>query len=174
MLDWSYQNGIGFSEFCVWCGNDASALNDYKTLGFPQIVANLQAYYPPTTIPVVGAPAVSAQNANGLDLFVRGADAAIYWKHSPDGTTWPLASVDLGGYATADPAATSPAPGVIDVFIRGGGGALWEKTTTNGGANWSAWTSLGGTLASGTGPAACSSGSTSQRLRNRRRRRPLV
>ena len=104
---------------------------------------------------VVGAPAVSAQNANGLDLFVRGADSAIYWKHSPDGTTWPLASVDLGGFATADPAATSNGTGNIAVFIRGGAGALWEKTTTNGGATWSAWTSLGGTLASGTGPAAC-------------------
>ena len=38
-------------------------------------------------------------------------------------------------------------------------GALYEKTSTDGGGTWGAWASLGGQLASGTGPAACSRGS---------------
>ena len=54
-------------------------------------------------ITVVGAPAVAAQNANSLDLFVRGANGSIYWKHSTDGTTWPLTSTSLGGYADVRP-----------------------------------------------------------------------
>ena len=107
---------------------------------------------------VAGAPAVCSQNASSLDLFARGADNALYWKHSPDGTTWTAPAVDLGGYLTSDPAATSPSNGVIDVFVSGGDGALYEKTTTNGGTSWSSWSSLGGQIPAGTGPAACSWG----------------
>jgi len=35
---------------------------------------------------------------------------------------------------------------VIDVFVRGTDGVLYEKTTTNGGGSWSYWISLGGFL----------------------------
>jgi hypothetical protein len=49
MLDWSYANGIGFTQFCVWCSLDPHVLSDYEHLGFPQIVANLQVEYPPTS-----------------------------------------------------------------------------------------------------------------------------
>jgi len=94
-----------------------------------------------------------------VDLFVRGANGAIYWKHSNDGTTWPSTSVDLGGYATSDPAAvvwSEPAASYTAVFVRGGDGALWERFTSNGGTTWSSWYSLGGQLLAGTGPAACS------------------
>ena len=62
----------------------------------------------------------------------------------------------LGGVLTSSPAATSPSSGAIDVFVRGTDNALWERTTTNGGGSWGAWTSIGGQIASGTGPAACS------------------
>jgi hypothetical protein len=34
----------------------------------------------------------------------------------------------LGGYLTSSPAAASPTSGVIDVFVRGGDSALWQKT----------------------------------------------
>ena len=89
---------------------------------------------------VVGAPAASAQNANSLDLFVRGANGSIYWKHSIDGTTWPLTSTCLGGYLTSDPAATSNGTGSVQrSFSRGGDNALWSRYTTNGGASWSSW-----------------------------------
>ena len=47
---------------------------------------------------------------------------------------------------------------MIDVFVRGTDNALWSTTTTNNGTSWSSWHSLGGQLAAGTGPAACSWG----------------
>jgi hypothetical protein len=43
---------------------------------------------------------------------------------SATGSTW-SSWENLGGYLTSSPAATSPASGVIDVFVRGGDGALW-------------------------------------------------
>ena len=46
----------------------------------------------------------------------------------------------------------------MDVFMRGTDGALWWKTTTNGGTSWSNWYSIGGQILAGTGPAACSWG----------------
>jgi hypothetical protein len=67
------------------------------------------------------APAASAQNANSLDLFAKGTDGALWWKHWT-GTTW-TASTSLGGVLTSPPAATSPSTGVIDVFARGSDGA---------------------------------------------------
>jgi hypothetical protein len=45
--------------------------------------------------------------------------------------------------------------------VRGSNGALYQKTTTNGGSSWSNWSSLGGQLASGTGPAADARGPNS-------------
>jgi peroxiredoxin len=105
-----------------------------------------------STTPVASAPATCAQSATSLDLFAKGADNALYWKHWR-GTTWST-STSLGGNLTSEPAATSPANGLIDVFARGTDGALWSKNTTNGGASWSSWHSLGGQLASGAGPAA--------------------
>ena len=171
MLNWSYANGIGFTSFQVWCGDNPSGLSQYKTLGFDKIVANLQTYYPPTSSASLGSPgpglggqlasgtgpAVCAQNANSLDLFVQGTDGAL-WHKSYTGSSW-SGWQSLGGKLTSSPAATSPASGVIDVFVRGTDGALWERTTTNGGTSWSNWASLGGQLASGTGPAVCSQGS---------------
>jgi hypothetical protein len=56
MLDWSYANGIGFTSFHVWCGDNAQGLSQYKACGFESIVANLQTYYPPTSSASVGHP----------------------------------------------------------------------------------------------------------------------
>ncbi len=171
MLNWSYANGIGFNSFQVWCGDNPSGLSQYKTLGFDKIVANLQTYYPPTSSASIDSPwsglggqlasgtgpAVCAQNANSLDLFVQGTDGAL-WHKSYTGSSW-SGWQSLGGKLTSSPAATSPTSGVIDVFVRGTDSAIWERTTTNGGTTWSNWASLGGQLASGTGPAASSQGS---------------
>jgi hypothetical protein len=101
------------------------------------------------------APAVLAQNANSLDLFVNGNDALYhkYWT----GTTW-TASTSLGGNLTSDPAATSRAPGYMDVFMRGTDGTLWSRNTTNNGTTWNAWYSIGGQILPGTGPAVCARG----------------
>jgi C1A family cysteine protease len=106
---------------------------------------------------VAGAPAVSAQNANTLDLFFRGSDNALWWKYWT-GTTW-IVSASMGGILTSDPAAAAPGNGLIDVFVRGSDSAIWEKTTTNGGASWSGWTSRGGQIPAGTEATVCSWGS---------------
>ena len=82
-----------------------------------------------------------------------GTNHQLYWYTTS--ATWQ----SLGGYLTASPAGASTSAGVFDVFARGSNGALYEKTSTNGGGTWGAWASLGGQLASGTGPAACSWGS---------------
>jgi len=102
---------------------------------------------------VVGAPAVCSQAANSYDLFVRGTDNALYWRHEAGGVwgSW----VNLGGFLTSSPAATSPhSSGYLAVLARGGDGALWTIRGLNGG--WGKWYSLGGRLLEGTGPAACS------------------
>jgi hypothetical protein len=167
MLNWSYANGIGFTSFHVWCGDNPDGLSQYKSLDFPQIVAAMQVYYPPTTSaslgrattqPVASAPAVCAQNNGSLDLFAEGTNSALYFKQWDSTTGW-SASTSLGGVLTSGPAAVSQGAGAIDVFVRGTDNAIWEKTTTNGGSSWSNWASLGGQIASGTGPAVSSSGS---------------
>jgi C1A family cysteine protease len=114
-------------------------------------VANIHAFES-GPITVASSPAVTAQNANSLDLFVNGTDSALYHKYWT-GTTW-TASTSLGGIITSSPAATSRSSGTIDVFARGSDGVLWSRTTTDGGATWNAWHSIGGQVPSGTGPAA--------------------
>jgi len=56
--------------------------------------------------------------------------------------------------ATSDPAAVSWGSGRIDLFVRGADNAVWHKYFAN--SQWSAWASLGGSLASG--PAVSSWG----------------
>jgi hypothetical protein len=118
----------------------------------PVSSANGQAALVANGIGVAGAPAVCSQDTNGVDLFVKGTDNALWWKHW-DGTKW-SASTSLGGYLTSDPAAVSNGVGMIDVFVRGGDGALWEIATGNRGTNWQPWYKIGGRLLEGTGPAA--------------------
>ena len=139
------------------------------SLGFDKIVAALQVYYPATTsaslakgVQTFGAPAVSSQDGVGLDLFAQATNGTLVWKHSPDGTNWTAPSVNLGGGLTSAPAATSPAPGIIDVFVRGTNAALYEMKITNANTatpSW-AWSKIGGQLLAGTGPAAYSWGGT--------------
>lgn len=97
-------------------------------------------------------PAVCSQDANSIDLFVTGTNGALYWSHW-SGVTW-SSWTNLGGYLTSSPAAVSYADGVIDVFVRGGDGALWSRATSNGGTSWHNWYKIGGRLLPDTGPAA--------------------
>jgi 5-hydroxyisourate hydrolase-like protein (transthyretin family) len=109
------------------------------------VSVNVQPIITPTSSPAI---------VDSLYLFVRGSDNAIWYKQW-DGTAWSNAT-SLGGNCTSAPAATSPSNGVIDVFAQGTNGALYERTTTNGGTTWSGWTSLGGVLAANSAPAATS------------------
>jgi hypothetical protein len=176
MLDWSYANGIGFTSFHVWCGDNAQGLSQYKACGFESVVANLQTYYPPTSSASVGhpwsnwiglggqlasgtGPAVSSWSAGRLDVFVEGTDGALYQK-SWTGTSW-SSWHSLGAGLTSSPAATVTTPNTANhvyVFVRGTDGAVWTKHWN--GSAWSTWASIGGQLASGTGPAVCSQGSS--------------
>jgi hypothetical protein len=117
---------------------------------------NLTNGTPTAQIAPASSPAVSAQDANSLGLFVRGSDNALWYKYW-NGVTWSV-SKSLGGALTSSPAATSPGNGLIDVFVRGTDGAIWQRTSTNGGGSWSGWTSLGGQIPTGTVPSVCSWG----------------
>ncbi len=108
-----------------------------------------------TTLTPTLSPAVTAQNANSLDLFVRGSDAALWYKYWT-GTTW-TAATSLGGVLASAPAVTSSGSGAMSVFVQGTDTALWWQSTTNNGTTWSGWQYLGGVLASA--PAVTSSGS---------------
>ena len=172
MLDWSYANGIGFNHFQVWCGLNSQGLSRYKALGFEQVVADLQTYYPPTSSTSISgwgawsnvggilasgtSPAMCARDANSLDVFVVGTDNALWWRHYQSGSGWG-SWTSLGGRLTSSPAAVSQSSGKINVFVRGTDGALWQREYSNGA--WGSWSSLSGRLASGTGPAASSWGS---------------
>lgn len=97
-------------------------------------------------------PAAYAWGDARIGWLVTGTDHALYhmWNDSSTGMHgWEK----LGGYLTSSPGATSPTSGVINVFVRGRDSALWQREYNNG---WSSWTSLGGKIGPGTGPAACS------------------
>jgi hypothetical protein len=135
------------------CAVGASTL----TASAAQGSSNVQA---PTLVgaPVgAGAPGVCSVDGKVLDLFIRGgSDNALYLKISPDGITWPSTSKLIGGVLTAPPAATS-ANGVIQVFVRGTTGAVYQQVSSDGGQTWLPfWRNLGGQVAANKGPAATS------------------
>jgi len=89
-----------------------------------------------------------------LDTFAQGMDGALYHKSSK-GTSW-SGWENIGGHLTSSPAATPSGDNTIDVFVRGGSGGLWQLHYFTSDNRWSSWFSLGGQIAPGTGPAACS------------------
>ena len=83
-------------------------------------------------------------SANGLDVFVIGTDLGLWRKHgvysSQTATNVSWSNwISCGGTCISSPAAASPTPGVNDVFVLGGDGAIWHWNSWNGG-----WESLGG------------------------------
>ena len=62
----------------------------------------------------------------------------------------------LGGVITSRPAVCSWAPGRLDVFVRGGDGALYHKFFEGG--IWWEWENLGGFIQAGSDPAVASWG----------------
>jgi hypothetical protein len=84
------------------------------------------------------------------DYFAVDTSGALW--HTNGSGSWD----SLGGVCTSSPAAVSPwnsSTFSVDIFVRGSNGALYWKYYQNG---WSNWKSLGGQVASGTGPAAAS------------------
>ena len=96
------------------------------------------------------APAASGWSGRE-DVFAKGMDGIMYQK------TWTPASgwgswTRVGGQLTSSPAAVSRGTGLIEVHARGTDAADWYTSYYNGA--WHPWISLGGQIASGTGPAA--------------------
>jgi len=102
---------------------------------------------------LTSTPAASSWGSGTADVFVRGADNALWHRHF-DGTNWG-AWESLGGIITSDPSAVSNAAGHIDVFARGGDSGIWHRAFN--GTTWSAWDSVGGVAT--TGPSVTSWGS---------------
>jgi len=124
--------------------------------------ANVQSGFVGAPAGIVGDPAACSPGDNwNLDLFVRGTDNALWWRHEAAGV-W-SAWKSLGGVLTSSPAATGfiiASNYMIYVGVRGGDGALWTRNTMDGGGAWTSWLSFGGRLLEGTGPAAYSQGNT--------------
>jgi hypothetical protein len=100
---------------------------------------------------LVGGPAV-ARNTNGLNVFVRGTNDALFRKVW-DGSRWSdWEQVSDAGAITSDPAATSWGPGRIHVFARGNPDGLWHRWFEDG--VWKGPENLGGGLIGGPGVAA--------------------
>ena len=98
-------------------------------------------------------PAATYSSVGTSALVAVDTSSHVWWMNSSGGWS------SLGGVCTASPAAVSwGSTPRFDVFVRGTDGALWHKWTTNSGTTWSGWKSLGGQVAAGTGPAACSWG----------------
>ncbi len=84
------------------------------------------------------------------ELFVTGINHQCYQmsQTSPSATVWH----SLGGYLTSAPAGTVLSDGSqIGLFAAGTNGALYYNHYTT---TWSGWVGVGGTLLSGTSPAA--------------------
>src|SRR5207249_2439995 len=98
----------------------------------------------------VGSDAFS-WDANRIDVFVRGGGNDIYHKWYDNGTWYPAGKTggfeDLGGDAYSGPAVCSWGVNRLDVFVRGGGDALYHKYYN--GSSWVGWENLGGTLSAG-------------------------
>jgi hypothetical protein len=110
-----------------------------------------------------GSPAAVSYAYGRTDVFVRGGGNELAHKWFANGrwSGWE----NLGGYQTASPTVTSspslppnlPASGHMDVFIRGGDGALWHSHFNSGSrSQWADWHSLGGYIAEATSPTAAS------------------
>ncbi len=93
---------------------------------------------------VTSNAAVVSRGTNGLDVFVRGGDNAL-WQRSWNGSSW-SGWQSLGGHVTSDAAVVSRGTNGLDVFVRGGDNALWQRSWN--GSSWSGWQSLGGHVTS--------------------------
>jgi hypothetical protein len=104
-------------------------------------------------------PAACSRGANLFDVFVTGTNGAVYHK-SYSGGVWTSTWEDLtaGGFqTTASAAAAAQSSTQLAVFAQGSNGHLY-MLEWNDGAWDAAWLELGGQLATGTGPGACSDG----------------
>jgi hypothetical protein len=111
---------------------------------------------------ILGGPAAawvspgSLSHTGGLAVFGRGTGNQLRWRHQTSSGMSPWAS--LGGTITSRPTAVywqGPESGILGVFARGADGAVWGRVEyhVSGHTAWTSWSSYGGHLLAGTGPA---------------------
>jgi hypothetical protein len=87
------------------------------------------------------SPDVAAVRDNDrLDVVVSDG-GAVHWTAENYPSPW-TSYVNLGAPGTGvkgNPAIVSWAPGRLDIFVRGGDNKLYQKTSNNGGVEWSDW-----------------------------------
>jgi serine/threonine protein kinase len=113
-----------------------------KTQPSPSATANPDQNVLPIINGIASRPTLTTNAAGTLDLFVRGADNALWHKHY-DGAWHPWES--LGGQLAGEPAATSWGADRFDVFAKGADNTL-QHTWFDG--TWHPWESLGGNYTS--------------------------
>lgn len=108
----------------------------------PWRLVDVPGYWPEVTwttpTPEVDAPAAVARSAGQLDLFRRGPDNTLRWRHF-DGAAWGNWQ-SLGGILTSAPAAIALGADGMQVFGRGLDGALWTRIFAGG--RWGGWERL--------------------------------
>ncbi|WP_181150204.1 hypothetical protein [Photorhabdus hindustanensis] len=92
---------------------------------------------------VTNKPAVSRNLDGRLEVFVRGADKALWhiWQTAPNSgwSGWQ----SLGHTITSNPAVYINADGRLEVFARSTDNALWHIWQKVASGSWSSWASLG-------------------------------
>ena len=90
-----------------------------------------------------GAPAVISRNGSVCNIYVRGADNALWQKAWFNNAWHDWARHNDGGVLASEPALGSMGPDHEHVFVRGTDNQVWQKwwKASDG---WSHWVSLGG------------------------------
>jgi hypothetical protein len=100
-------------------------------------------------VPAASNVASISRSADVTDIFVRGADNRLYTAQQLMGSWygWSDLGAPTGGVAS-EPSVISWDSSHLDVFVRGGDGALWHRwwSPHNDWQGWSPWLSLGGQL----------------------------
>lgn len=87
------------------------------------------------------SPALSAPRSDVLQVFTRGANAALQLQTRDESDRWSGVQ-SLGGIITSKPASVTMAANRTDVFARGGSGQLVQRYLVDD--VWSGWVHLGG------------------------------
>lgn len=83
----------------------------------------------------------SKASANRIDYFMRAANAQVQWRYSDSGllSSWVSLGTPVGAQIDSGPGAIWwQNDTMLDVFVRGKDGHLWQARSTDG-ATWSGW-----------------------------------
>ena len=100
MLNWSYANGIGFTSFHVYCGDNPDGLSRYQGLGFDKIVAALQVYYPATQSASLGTGKQPTQLSLTASNTTPAVNQQVTFTATLKSGTTPLPSKSVSIYHT--------------------------------------------------------------------------